>query len=565
MGRSRAAAAARGAASVVAVVVFEYGRRERHRRQLGIVCGARSRGAGAVRPVATAVAVSAGEARGQTHPIFATVDAAGAAAGAVDWHAGVVPPRGVVRAGARAGAASVRQLGGICVPLLPGAADAVEGAGHFGRVQFIGAAHVAERDGDDPAAEARGAGSAAEQSALRGLRGRGQEPGGRADGQPTGAAVGGGACAFRRCQRQQLVSGTDEQGVSGDGDGQAARGGGGVACIRIDGKTGAAERPTLVQRFQSEPQCQAALLGITAAGAGITLTAASVVVFAEIYWNPGVLRQAEDRAHRIGQRDSVTVRYLLLPNSLDERMWRAVNAKLGVVSTSLDGSDARDARGMATAAVGVTAGDGSNGANRTLDEYFGQRRRESPAPSTGMREGEGGSPESAASEGDADRARLQLRKIGSLAEHPLPRSTFLTPPDTPATGLVSPNGGVWRASRLPAKRRRTGRHVRKALNQRRTADKRRQTCIWSSSICNIRPISRCRKALLSPYALALSNSLCADLLDVLRRRPGSTRLVCFAPEIRARTLSVARWSPLRVVPHAAERFVVLNYDSALFS
>ncbi|KAK4537022.1 hypothetical protein CDCA_CDCA10G3047 [Cyanidium caldarium] len=235
----------------------------------------------------------------------------------------------------------------------------------------------------------------------------------------------------------------------------------GVACIRIDGKTGAAERPTLVQRFQSEPQCQAALLGITAAGAGITLTAASVVVFAEIYWNPGVLRQAEDRAHRIGQRDSVTVRYLLLPNSLDERMWRAVNAKLGVVSTSLDGSDARDARGMATAAVGVTAGDGSNGANRTLDEYFGQRRRESPAPSTGMREGEGGSPESAASEGDADRARLQLRKIGSLAEHPLPRSTFLTPPDTPATGLVSPNGGVWRASRLPAKRRRTGRHVRK--------------------------------------------------------------------------------------------------------
>ncbi|CAI5477220.1 unnamed protein product [Closterium sp. Yama58-4] len=76
-----------------------------------------------------------------------------------------------------------------------------------------------------------------------------------------------------------------------------------VGYIRIDGGTAPEKRHHLVSRFQEDAGTRVAVLGIHAAGVGLTLTAASTVVFAEMAWNPGDLVQAEDRAHRIGQRE----------------------------------------------------------------------------------------------------------------------------------------------------------------------------------------------------------------------------------------------------------------------
>ena len=58
--------------------------------------------------------------------------------------------------------------------------------------------------------------------------------------------------------------------------------------IRIDGSTGTELRNTLCEHFQRSESVRVALLSITAANAGLNLTAASMVVFAELFWNPGV-------------------------------------------------------------------------------------------------------------------------------------------------------------------------------------------------------------------------------------------------------------------------------------
>ncbi|XP_055342539.1 SWI/SNF-related matrix-associated actin-dependent regulator of chromatin subfamily A-like protein 1 [Paramacrobiotus metropolitanus] len=98
--------------------------------------------------------------------------------------------------------------------------------------------------------------------------------------------------------------------------------------ITIDGSTPTETRKHLCDKFQRDNTCRSAVLSITACCTGITLTAASLVVFAELYWNPGILVQAEDRLHRLGQQNNVMVRYLVAKQTADDELWPLLKRKL---------------------------------------------------------------------------------------------------------------------------------------------------------------------------------------------------------------------------------------------
>lgn len=105
-----------------------------------------------------------------------------------------------------------------------------------------------------------------------------------------------------------------------------------ISFILIVGETLPKHRQECCDAFQTRPTIRVAVVSILAAGVGITLTAAHQVIFAELFWNPGVLLQAEDRAHRIGQEENVSIEYLIAKGTADEMIWSIVGKKLNVLS-----------------------------------------------------------------------------------------------------------------------------------------------------------------------------------------------------------------------------------------
>ena len=81
------------------------------------------------------------------------------------------------------------------------------------------------------------------------------------------------------------------------------------------------KRAERVDAFQNDESIKVAILSIRACGAGLTLTAASHVVFAELDWTPAAMKQAEDRVHRIGQTNNVNIYYLIAKDTSESYLY----------------------------------------------------------------------------------------------------------------------------------------------------------------------------------------------------------------------------------------------------
>jgi len=111
-----------------------------------------------------------------------------------------------------------------------------------------------------------------------------------------------------------------------------------VLVDSIDGRDGPAVRQERIDRFQKGELC-VLILGILAAGTGLTLTKSATSVFAELPWRPGDLEQATGRIHRIGQKRGVTEHILIAAGTIEEQIAKMLDAKREVTAVAAGNAD----------------------------------------------------------------------------------------------------------------------------------------------------------------------------------------------------------------------------------
>lgn len=110
-------------------------------------------------------------------------------------------------------------------------------------------------------------------------------------------------------------------------------------AVTVTGRDDEEGKQRSVDRFQKDPKCQLIVCNIKAAGVGITLTASSRVAFIEYPWTYADCVQCEDRAHRIGQKNSVMCTYFLGNNTIDEDLYRMIQEKRHTANTITGATD----------------------------------------------------------------------------------------------------------------------------------------------------------------------------------------------------------------------------------
>ncbi|MGZ4298911.1 MAG: DEAD/DEAH box helicase [Solirubrobacteraceae bacterium] len=108
-------------------------------------------------------------------------------------------------------------------------------------------------------------------------------------------------------------------------------------ALHLLGEDTLERREAAIRAFQDSGGPQLIVCATRVAAQGITLTRASNVAFLELEWTPAMHDQAEDRCHRIGQRDAVTAWYLLAANTIDETMARLIQSKRATGAAVTDG------------------------------------------------------------------------------------------------------------------------------------------------------------------------------------------------------------------------------------
>jgi len=110
----------------------------------------------------------------------------------------------------------------------------------------------------------------------------------------------------------------------------------GIGAVGIEGSTSSKERFDIQERFNRDPHIRV-LVGSPAAYEGLNLQAGKYVVFLNLPWAPKSIFQAYSRVHRLGQTQEVTVIFLCLLDTIDERMAEVLQTKQKDIDEAIDG------------------------------------------------------------------------------------------------------------------------------------------------------------------------------------------------------------------------------------
>jgi SNF2 family DNA or RNA helicase len=112
----------------------------------------------------------------------------------------------------------------------------------------------------------------------------------------------------------------------------------GVGYAVLHGGLGGKERKLALSQFANDPLCKV-FLSTDAGGTGLNLQNADTVVNLELPWNPAVLEQRIARVHRMGQTLPVRVINFVTRDSIEERVLRTLNAKMGLFNGLFAGGE----------------------------------------------------------------------------------------------------------------------------------------------------------------------------------------------------------------------------------
>lgn len=111
-----------------------------------------------------------------------------------------------------------------------------------------------------------------------------------------------------------------------------------ISSYMINGSVKSKTRMELVEKFNSD-DTNCFLITLKSGGTGLNLTSADVVIHLDIWWNPQVENQATDRAHRIGQKNTVSVIKLITKGTIEERIVELQEKKRILSDNLIEGKD----------------------------------------------------------------------------------------------------------------------------------------------------------------------------------------------------------------------------------